>query len=594
MEHFRHCISDIGAISLAGVMITDGVERPIRDTYHERIVQPRWERIAAVPRRGGPARAAPHGTSTSSSRRRCSPGRGTAFAWAGQGCSRAAGRVRSPTRLALARAATPRGIPAAGARGSRAPVRPGDGRRAGMPCPRHTLPARRRRGQRCQDGVHDRLARRNARPAPGPRRRGGPRHGLLHPGPRPRRRRPAGRVRHLGASRVEPEDLVQRDPHPRDHPGHLRLPAGAGLRRTALHRAGTPTACHEPAWSTALEVLAANDVTVLVDDRDGYTPTPAVSHAIIRANAGRTTGPGLADGIVVTPSHNPPSDGGFKYNPPHGGPADTDATKVIAERANALIRGGLAGVERVPFAAGPGRTPTGYDFTGYLRRRPAVGARHRPDPRRRASGSAPTPSAGASVGYWGEIAERLGLDLTVVNPLVDATWRFMTLDWDGKIRMDCSSPSAMASLIERRDDVRHRDRQRRRRRPARHRHPRRGPDEPQPLPRRRDRLPLRRRPSRLAGHGADRQDPRVELDDRQGRRRAAPPARRGAGGLQVVRPRSHRRLVRVRRRGVGRRVVPPPRRTDLDDRQGRHPPRPARLRDPRGDRAAPRASTTPS
>ena len=206
----------------------------------------------------------------------------------------------------------------------------------------------------------------------------------------------------------------------------------------------------EPAWTTALEVLVANDVTVLVDDRDGYTPTPAVSHAILRANQGRTTGSGLADGIVVTPSHNPPTDGGFKYNPPHGGPADSDATKVIAARANALIEAGLDGVRRVPFARARSRA-TAYDFLGtYVDDLPHVvdldairsaGVRIGADP-----------LGGASVAYWGEIAERHKLDLTVVNPLVDPTWRFMTLDWDGKIRMDCSSPSAMASLIERRAD----------------------------------------------------------------------------------------------------------------------------------------------
>src|SRR4051794_6357661 len=204
----------------------------------------------------------------------------------------------------------------------------------------------------------------------------------------------------------------------------------------------------EPAWASALEVLVANDVTVLVDDRDGYTPTPAVSHAIIRANVGRSNG--LADGIVVTPSHNPPSDGGFKYNPPHGGPADSDATSVIAARANDLIKAGLADVRRTPYtrarkAAGP------YDFLGtYVDDLPAVldldairsaGVRIGADP-----------LGGASVAYWGEIGERHGLDHTVVNPLVDATWRFMTLDWDEKIRMDCSSPSAMASLIGRKDD----------------------------------------------------------------------------------------------------------------------------------------------
>jgi phosphoglucomutase len=209
-------------------------------------------------------------------------------------------------------------------------------------------------------------------------------------------------------------------------------------------------ALSEPAWATALEVLAANDVTVLVDDRSGYTPTPAVSHAIIRANGGRSSGAGLADGIVVTPSHNPPADGGFKYNPPHGGPADTDATSVIAARANQLIAAGLDGVRRIPFARA--RAAAGsYDFMGsYVDDLPAVvdlaliksaGVRIGADP-----------LGGASVAYWGEIADRHGLDLTVVNPLVDPTFRFMTLDWDEKIRMDCSSPSAMASLISRKDD----------------------------------------------------------------------------------------------------------------------------------------------
>jgi len=208
-------------------------------------------------------------------------------------------------------------------------------------------------------------------------------------------------------------------------------------------------ALSEPAWASALEVLAANDVTVLVDDRDGYTPTPAVSHAILRANGGRTTGSGLADGIVVTPSHNPPSDGGFKYNPPHGGPADSDATAAIAQRANELIRGGLSGVRRIPYLRAR-QAATAYDFLGgYVDDLPhvvdldairAAGVRIGADP-----------LGGAAVAYWGEIAERHRLDLTVVNPLVDPTWRFMTLDWDGRIRMDCSSPDAMASLIAQRD-----------------------------------------------------------------------------------------------------------------------------------------------
>jgi phosphoglucomutase len=204
-------------------------------------------------------------------------------------------------------------------------------------------------------------------------------------------------------------------------------------------------ALSEPAWTSALEVLIANGVDVQVDSRDGFTPTPAVSHAILGANRGRSSG--YADGIVVTPSHNPPSDGGFKYNPPHGGPADSDATSVIAARANELMRGGLAEVKRVADVSGAGR----YDFLAtYVDDLPGVldldavreaGVRIGADP-----------LGGASVDYWGAIAERHRLDLTVVNPEVDPTWRFMTLDWDAKIRMDCSSPYAMASLIARKDE----------------------------------------------------------------------------------------------------------------------------------------------
>lgn len=198
----------------------------------------------------------------------------------------------------------------------------------------------------------------------------------------------------------------------------------------------------EPAWVSALEVLAANDVVTMIDSRDGYTPTPAVSHAILTYNRGRTEA--LADGIVVTPSHNPPPDGGFKYNPPNGGPADTDATNAIAKRANEILRSG-SGVRRVPLARALNAVQR-YDYLGtYVDDLPnvvdldairAAGVRIGADP-----------LGGASVDYWGEIAQRHGLDLTVVNPLVDATWRFMTLDHDGKIRMDCSSPDAMAGLI---------------------------------------------------------------------------------------------------------------------------------------------------
>jgi len=210
-------------------------------------------------------------------------------------------------------------------------------------------------------------------------------------------------------------------------------------------------ALSEPAWTSAIEVLVANDVTVLIDDRDGYTPTPAVSHAILRANKGKdlTNGSGLADGIVVTPSHNPPADGGFKYNPPHGGPADSDATKVIAAAANEHIRDGLKRVKRVPLTQAMGKVQR-YDFLGTyvddLTNVVDLDAIKRAGVRIGAD-----PLGGAAVAYWGEIAERHALDLTVVNPLVDPTWRFMTLDWDEKIRMDCSSPNAMASLIGERD-----------------------------------------------------------------------------------------------------------------------------------------------
>ena len=213
-------------------------------------------------------------------------------------------------------------------------------------------------------------------------------------------------------------------------------------------------ALSEPAWTTALEVLAANDVTVLVDSRGRYTPTPALSHAILAHNAlarNAAGGRGLADGIVVTPSHNPPGDGGFKYNPPEGGPAGSEATGWIQDRANALLAAGLNGVRRVPYnRARRAATTDTYDFlAAYVDDLPSVldldavraaGIRIGADP-----------LGGASVDYWGEIAERHRLDLTVVNPVVDPTWRFMTLDWDGKIRMDCSSPHAMASLIAQRN-----------------------------------------------------------------------------------------------------------------------------------------------
>ncbi len=202
-----------------------------------------------------------------------------------------------------------------------------------------------------------------------------------------------------------------------------------------------------PATNTALEVLAANGVTVMLDVADGFTPTPAVSHAILKANRGRTDR--LADGIVVTPSHNPPRDGGFKYNPPSGGPADSEATSVIAARANELLAAGLAGVRRIPYDQARNADSTGfYDFTasyvGDLENVLDIDAIRSAGVKIGAD-----PLGGASVAYWGAIAERLHLDLTVVNERVDPQWSFMTLDWDGKIRMDCSSPYAMASLVKR-------------------------------------------------------------------------------------------------------------------------------------------------
>ena len=204
-------------------------------------------------------------------------------------------------------------------------------------------------------------------------------------------------------------------------------------------------ALSEPAFRSALEVLAANDVQALIAANDEYTPTPAVSHAILTYNRGRKHG--LADGIVITPSHNPPEDGGFKYNPPHGGPAGSDVTSVIESAANHLLAEGLAGVKRVPYQqALHASTTHRHDFlSAYVDDLANVidvslirhaGIRLGVDP-----------LGGAGVHYWGRIAERYGLNLTVTNPEVDPTFRFMSVDWDGRIRMDPSSPYAMQSLI---------------------------------------------------------------------------------------------------------------------------------------------------
>ncbi len=200
-----------------------------------------------------------------------------------------------------------------------------------------------------------------------------------------------------------------------------------------------------PACASALEVLAANGVDVMLADKDEYTPTPVISHAILTYNRGRSAG--LADGIVITPSHNPPDNGGFKYNPPNGGPADNDATKWIEARANELLENGLKGVKRIPHAeALRASTTHRHDFLGaYVG---DLGSILDLDTIRGADIKLGVdPLGGAGVHYWGPIAERYGLNLTLVNETVDPTFRFMTLDWDGRIRMDPSSPYAMQSLI---------------------------------------------------------------------------------------------------------------------------------------------------
>lgn len=207
-------------------------------------------------------------------------------------------------------------------------------------------------------------------------------------------------------------------------------------------------ALSEPAQNTALEVFAANNVTVLIDAAERFVPTPALSHAILKHNRG---GGARADGVVVTPSHNPPADGGFKYNPPDGGPAGSEITSAIQDRANQILASGLGGVHRVSLRdAKKADTTHKFDYlSSYVDELPHVvdidairsaGIRIGADP-----------LGGASVDYWSAIAERHHLDLTVVNPRVDPQWPFMTLDWDGKIRMDCSSPYAMASLVAKKD-----------------------------------------------------------------------------------------------------------------------------------------------
>jgi phosphoglucomutase len=208
-------------------------------------------------------------------------------------------------------------------------------------------------------------------------------------------------------------------------------------------------AVSRPAERTALEVLAANGVTVVIERGDGYTPTPAVSRAILAHNAGRTSG--LADGIVITPSHNPPADGGFKYNPTDGGPADTDVTGWIQDRANALLAAENAGVRRMSLERARAAATTHEADLAEPYIAALADAIDLPAIRDAGVRIGVDPLGGASLGYWPRIAERYGLDLTVVNPVLDPAFGFMTVDHDGKIRMDCSSPWAMAGLVQLKD-----------------------------------------------------------------------------------------------------------------------------------------------
>ena len=218
-------------------------------------------------------------------------------------------------------------------------------------------------------------------------------------------------------------------------------------------------ALSEPAFASAVEVFAANNVDVFIQEGLGYTPTPVLSHAILVHNRNLRGSRGQADGVVITPSHNPPEDGGYKYNPPHGGPADTAATSTIEDRANELLAQGPAAIRRIPFEralkAGCIRqhdyvAPYVNDLGNVVDMEAIASAGIR---------IGVDPLGGAAVAFWAPIAERYGLKLEVVNEVVDPTFSFMTLDKDGKIRMDCSSPFAMESLIRSEGPVRHRLRQ---------------------------------------------------------------------------------------------------------------------------------------
>ena len=323
----------------------------------------------------------------------------------------------------------------------------------------------------------------------------------------------------------------------------------------------------EPALASALEVFAANGVEVMIDEHDGYTPTPVISHAILTTNKGRKSG--LADGVVITPSHNPPEDGGFKYNPPNGGPADTDVTGAIERAANRYLEDDLKGVKRIPYdRARKASCVHRYDYIG-----PYVADLANVVDMEAIRGSGVKigidPLGGAAVRYWQPVIERYGIacdhrqrrgrsDL----PLHDGG--LGRQDPDGLLlALRDGAADRLARQIRRRVCQRHR------RRPPRHRDPLQRLDESQPLPRRRDRLSVRASAA-LARRQRGRQDHRLQRDHRPRRQETRAPAGRNPGRLQMVRRRPDRRRVRIRRRGKRRRLVPAARRHGVDHRQGRH------------------------
>ena len=397
------------------------------------------------------------------------------------------------------------------------------------------------------------------------------------------RSRAAGGVRDLGTSRLVVQRRVQRGPHRRHDRGDLPLPRGPGNRRPAVHRAATRTRSPGRRSRRRSGCSRRTTSTSASMPRTATRPTPVISHAILVHNRGRRDG--LADGIVVTPSHNPPEDGGFKYNPPHGGPADTDVTTWIQDEANRLLEADLEGVRRIPIEHGP--------RTGH-RPRFRDDAMSRISPRsstwrrsaRPGSGSASTRSAARASPTGPPSRRRYDLDLTITNEVVDPPVRLHDrrlgrTDPDGPVlALRDGAPRRAAR------PVRRRVRQRHRRRPPRDRHARRRTDEPESLPVGRRRVPVWRR-TRLANRCRRWQDARLERDARSSGGGSRPPPARGPGRVQVVRRGPARRKPRVRRRGERRGVVPAARRLGLDDRQGRDHRLPAGGRTDGPDRSRP-------